>query len=87
MADIDECWEPNACEPNANCIDSIGGFSCPCKDGYIKDNGLCVGETKPQPSAMSTMAVQMFELNYCSFCRIMFHCETIDYTDYIIPYV
>uniref|UniRef100_A0AC35TU73 EGF-like domain-containing protein n=1 Tax=Rhabditophanes sp. KR3021 TaxID=114890 RepID=A0AC35TU73_9BILA len=42
--DIDECLNSNAkCRRNEVCVNKIGGFSCLCKPGFVKDKkGKCV---------------------------------------------
>ena len=40
---IDECTSathPHDCDPNAECTDSKGSFSCKCKDGYVGDGRM-----------------------------------------------
>lgn len=50
MADINECSNASLhnCtlnKPGVTCINSIGGYSCGCKEGYTKDiiTGVCNG--------------------------------------------
>ena len=42
MADVDECDMANACGVGENCVNTVGGFSCDCKMGYVKEDGACV---------------------------------------------
>lgn len=44
--DIDECasLEINVCDDNALCMNTIGSYSCSCKDGYEKRGGICQGK-------------------------------------------
>ena len=44
--DIDECSAGlHTCGKNANCVDNIGSFTCPCKRGFFKsaDGEDCIG--------------------------------------------
>ena len=46
--DIDEClYENDDCdvEERANCSNTVGSFSCICKDGFMGDGKTCTGET------------------------------------------
>ena len=44
-SDIDECInEVYPCEPEANCTNSIGSFSCACLTGYSGDGMTCTGK-------------------------------------------
>jgi len=42
--DIDECYSPNACSPNATCRNIVGGYVCTCKSGFFGDGKNCTGE-------------------------------------------
>ena len=44
MADVDECDKANACGVGGECVNTMGGFSCDCKKGYVKEDGACVGK-------------------------------------------
>lgn len=40
ISDINECADGIAdCGPNAECFNSVGGYSCICEDGYISSDG------------------------------------------------
>ena len=43
--DINECSNSslNACDPNANCTNTDGGYMCMCLDGYYGDGEICEG--------------------------------------------
>lgn len=42
--DIDECSKlTDNCDNNALCNNTIGGFTCSCKDGYWGDGVNCTG--------------------------------------------
>ena len=44
--DIDECElesSSSVCDVNANCSNTIGSFSCHCKEGYYGDGTQCDG--------------------------------------------
>ena len=44
ITDIDECNESDyPCDPNANCTNIIGSFSCTCVTGYSGDGLTCNG--------------------------------------------
>ena len=40
--DINECLT-SPCSPNAQCIDTIGSFTCTCNTGYIGNGVTCAG--------------------------------------------
>jgi hypothetical protein len=43
--DIDECKAAvPPCNPNADCINTVGGFECACKAGYQGTGFVCTGE-------------------------------------------
>ncbi|XP_059160482.1 uncharacterized protein LOC131944017 [Physella acuta] len=40
--DVDECLQnTNICPSNTHCNNTIGGFDCPCNDGYLNSNNTC----------------------------------------------
>ena len=40
---MDECSEiVDACAAGENCVNVEGGYSCECKQGYVKKDGACV---------------------------------------------
>lgn len=42
--DIDECANgQDSCDVNANCTNTIGGYECQCRDGYIGNGSICIG--------------------------------------------
>jgi hypothetical protein len=45
-ADINECAldETNGCDANANCNNTVGSYTCACKDGFAGDGFGCTGE-------------------------------------------
>ena len=43
--DINECEDdPEICDINANCINTIGSYMCSCSSGYTGDGTMCTGE-------------------------------------------
>lgn len=44
--DINECAdeELNNCHVNATCLDTIGSFTCTCKEGYEGNGTSCTGK-------------------------------------------
>ena len=43
IADLDECSEiMDACGSGKKCVNVQGGYSCECKQGYVKKDGVCV---------------------------------------------
>ena len=52
LVDIDECYSPDACEPDHACNNTAGSYTCECPLGYIADPAgsqnpkavVCVGE-------------------------------------------
>ena len=43
LPDIDECLGDNDCLDYANCTNSIGSYSCVCKEGFTGDGTNCTG--------------------------------------------
>ena len=39
-ADIDECTD---CHADATCVNSAGGYACPCNEGFVGDGNSCLG--------------------------------------------
>lgn len=39
---VDECAGENACSKHASCIDTFGGYTCACDEGYEGDGYSCV---------------------------------------------
>ncbi|XP_023213551.1 fibrillin-1-like, partial [Centruroides sculpturatus] len=35
--DIDECLDANKCGSNSNCSNTVGNFTCSCRDGYVRN--------------------------------------------------
>ena len=43
-SDFDECsLELSPCDPNADCINTDGSYSCTCKQGYTGNGRICEG--------------------------------------------
>ncbi len=43
--DINECNDDmDNCDPNAECINTLGSFTCSCNQGYSGDGVSCIGE-------------------------------------------
>ena len=44
-ADVDECSDPslNTCDITQDCINTIGSYTCVCKDGYTFNGQICEG--------------------------------------------
>ena len=45
VADLDECstYTYN-CDVNANCLNTVGSYSCTCKAGYTGNGQICNGK-------------------------------------------
>ena len=45
IIDVDECDAGlNDCHDKAQCINTVGNFSCECSEGYVGDGKLCGGK-------------------------------------------
>ena len=40
-ADINECGDDNSCGENAECVNSLGSYSCACLPGFTGDGMTC----------------------------------------------
>ena len=43
-ANGENCVTSPACHPDADCINTPGGFKCDCKDGYTGSGKICEGK-------------------------------------------
>ena len=44
VSDDDECVKtPGICGPHSVCANNLGGYDCECEDGYVDEDGKCVG--------------------------------------------
>ncbi|CAJ0590960.1 unnamed protein product [Cylicocyclus nassatus] len=44
--DVNECNRPNACPPNAHCVNTLGSFRCDCPAGFGPDGDCAVKKGK-----------------------------------------
>lgn len=45
IIDVDECADnTDDCTPHSDCDNSIGGYACLCKQGYVKDGEDCISK-------------------------------------------
>ena len=46
--DVDECAmaSKNDCSANAECVNTVGSFTCTCKSGFAGDGKNCIGITR-----------------------------------------
>ena len=45
VADLDECnTNTHNCDANADCVNTVGSYSCTCKAGYTGDGQSCNGK-------------------------------------------
>ena len=45
LPDLDECMgDGNNCNPNADCINTVGSYLCQCRVGYEGDGFTCNGK-------------------------------------------
>ena len=50
VADIPECErELDDCDPNANCMNTFGSYSCICNTGFTGDGFNCSGQYSQHP--------------------------------------
>ena len=41
FVDINECKNPNTCDSNATCNNTIGSFNCSCFDRFVGNGTMC----------------------------------------------
>ena len=48
LADLNECEVSGSCVPNMLCMNTVGSFSCSCRQGYRKEKNHqnCLGNSK-----------------------------------------
>lgn len=56
VADLDECsTHTHNCDVNADCINTVGSYSCTCKAGYSGDGQTCTGKKQTKtPTSQET---------------------------------
>ena len=76
MADVDECSQSvDICGVGEKCVNKQGGFSCECKKGYVKKDGVCVkGKLFKKKSIICTLKNSPF-LFTVKFSHL--HCNAI----------
>lgn len=42
---MNECDLANDCDPDAECVNSDGSYTCTCRDGYSGDGKTCESKT------------------------------------------
>lgn len=48
VTDVDECaTDSHQCNPTQICINTEGGYTCSCTDGYWLLEGQCLGKDSP----------------------------------------
>lgn len=45
QTDMNECDLANDCDPDAECVNSDGSYTCTCRDGYSGDGKTCESKT------------------------------------------
>ena len=55
-SDLDECTtHTHNCDVNADCINSVGSYSCKCNAGYTGDGQICSGKRQTKtPTSQET---------------------------------
>ena len=56
ILDLDECTtHTHNCDVNADCINTVGSYSCKCNAGYTGDGRTCSGKRQTiTPSSQET---------------------------------
>ena len=50
FADLEECsTNTHNCDVNADCVNTVGSYSCNCRAGYTGDGQSCNGKKPPPP--------------------------------------
>lgn len=58
-ADINECEGTNICDPNAECFNELGGYSCRCRNGFFGNGYTCEAtQVTPRPSYVDVTTVR-----------------------------
>ena len=63
FSDLDECTtQTHNCDANADCINTVGSYSCKCNAGYTGDGRTCSGKRQTkntnQPRNKQTNTIQ-----------------------------
>ena len=70
VADLDECSSHTYnCDVNADCVNTVGSYSCTCRTGYTGDGQTCSG--KRQKCAFRSG--NFVDLDYMFIAVINFH--------------
>ena len=43
LTDINECINESPCDPNAECDNTAGSYTCQCVTGFVGDGTTCEG--------------------------------------------
>lgn len=90
LLDIDECATTSSiCGPNANCINTIGGYNCSCSIGFAATNSSQgISSTNPCTGKIfvlawsSTCIFRLFEMSeeniFLNICLLTVDCRYCD---------
>ncbi|XP_022079386.1 neurogenic locus notch homolog protein 2-like [Acanthaster planci] len=79
--DIDECNEEGRCEPNAECVNTVGSYRCECSDGFFGSGTTCREYPYPMypdisnPEADKRPLEKMFSVDVRLASESMFGCD------------
>ena len=89
LADLEECaTNTHNCDVNADCVNTIGSYSCKCRAGYTGGEQTCNGK-KQTTSYLKKIDINTFDIDaeckdnhcimfiktYCAHCKLSADCH------------
>ena len=74
FTDVNECenGETNPCDSDAICSNTIGSYSCHCKQGFSGDGFNCTGEDTNKKRTMHVKALQLSNVGFFGILIFLF---------------
>ena len=74
FTDVNECEneQTNPCDRHAICNNTIGSYSCHCKQGFVGDGFNCTGENTNKKRAMHIKALQLLNGGFFGILIFLF---------------
>ena len=76
IADIDECSISLPCDPNQNCINTVGSYYCTCRHGYVKNGSGCESEYTVHSTPSLALHTYLCNVHMCILMHAHTHTQT-----------